>query len=92
LQKSIAKASFKHAPAENGECISCHDPHESQQTKLLKKAGRKLCMDCHEEKEIAAVKVHQEAPTRACGECHDPHSGKDKSLLKAAARLSARAQ
>ena len=31
-----------------GSCGACHDPHESDGKKLLKKSGRELCLSCHD--------------------------------------------
>jgi predicted CXXCH cytochrome family protein len=59
---------------------------------LLTKPPRQLCFDCHEEKDIAAVKAHASAGERSCVECHDPHLGKDKNLLKPSARTVATAK
>jgi predicted CXXCH cytochrome family protein len=89
LQQAIAKAPFKHDPAGNGECSSCHNAHQSSEKALLLKAPGKLCFDCHEEKDMAAVKAHAGTAGKSCVECHDPHSGKDKYLLKGAAAKAA---
>jgi predicted CXXCH cytochrome family protein len=87
----MAKASFKHDPAANGDCASCHNPHQSNEKALLLKNPSQLCFDCHEEKDMAGVKAHAGTTGKSCLECHDPHWGKDKYLLKpAAAKASAR--
>ncbi len=79
----MAKAKFKHDPAANGECSSCHAPHQSGFGKLLIKDGRQTCFECHDEKEMAGVKAHQRAvAARNCSECHDPHQGEDKHFLR----------
>lgn len=38
-----------HAPVASGQCLTCHDPHASEQAGLLRKAGAALCLDCHSE-------------------------------------------
>ena len=48
-QKNFAAAKVKHQPVENGECVSCHAPHNSANKKLLVKTGEKLCYECHED-------------------------------------------
>jgi len=55
----------------------------------LKKAGNAMCFDCHEDKDIKAVKAHLGALDKSCVVCHDPHVGADKNLLKPAARSAA---
>jgi len=81
LQQGLSKAPFKHDPAGNGDCASCHSAHQANQPALLLKEPGKLCFDCHEEKDIAAVKAHAD-PNKSCTACHDPHRGQDKFLLK----------
>jgi predicted CXXCH cytochrome family protein len=39
-------------------------------------------MECHEEKDMAAVKGHAGIGNKSCVTCHDPHQGKDKYFLK----------
>ena len=82
--KAIQSGSFKHDPAGNGECASCHAAHQSNQKGLLIKERAKLCFECHEEKDMAAVKGHAGQLQKSCLECHDPHLGADKFLLKTA--------
>ena len=76
----MEKAKFQHDVVE--DCLSCHKPHASAQTKLLAKDILKLCGDCHDDKDLKAVKGHAGAEGQACTVCHDPHVGKDKFLLK----------
>ena len=49
----FAKALFRHAPAEAGYCLGCHEPHESAGKFLLVRKGRNLCSDCHDDKDRA---------------------------------------
>jgi predicted CXXCH cytochrome family protein len=82
----LEKAKVKHAPAESGECTSCHDPHESPNKKLLLRVGAALCFDCHEADDVAKVAAHKVAADRDnCIACHDPHASQNQKLLKAAA-------
>ncbi len=71
-----------HSPAANGECTACHNPHQAAEAGLLLKERRKLCLECHEEKDLAGDPAHAQASGRSCLECHDPHLGQDKFLLK----------
>jgi len=49
---------------------------------LLAKNILKLCGDCHDDKDVKAVKAHAGTEGKSCVACHDPHVGKDKFLLK----------
>ena len=84
IQKLIATSKFKHLPAENGECATCHSPHQSENPKLLSKAVGKLCLECHEEIEkqaVGAKSVHQPVANGECASCHNPHAGATAKLL-----------
>ncbi|HKY34245.1 MAG TPA: cytochrome c3 family protein [Candidatus Polarisedimenticolia bacterium] len=73
-----------HAPAAQGECSACHDPHASDGPGLLRKKERDLCAGCHQEASRAAAAKHPHAPAaEACSGCHLPHAG-GAGLLKAA--------
>ena len=52
---------------------------------MLAKNILKLCGDCHDDKDLKAVKAHAGQEGKSCVACHDPHIGKDKFLLKAGA-------
>jgi predicted CXXCH cytochrome family protein len=69
-------------------CTDCHNPHSTDEKSLLKKNVNLLCADCHDQKDIAAVKAHASIGTQSCTVCHDPHVGTDKNLLKPAAHNS----
>jgi predicted CXXCH cytochrome family protein len=68
------------------DCTSCHDPHHSDNNALLKKALPALCLDCHDQKDLAAVKGHAGTGDKSCMDCHDPHVGTDVNLLKPSAK------
>ena len=36
-------------PFLSGDCLSCHDPHTSEQQTLLVSDGNNLCFNCHED-------------------------------------------
>ena len=83
-QQQIAKAKVKHQPAENGECLSCHSPHQSENKKLLSKAVGKLCFECHEDlqQQLAKAKFkHQPVDEGDCASCHAPHATENPKLL-----------
>jgi predicted CXXCH cytochrome family protein len=58
---------------------------------MLKKSVVALCYDCHDQKDIAAVKGHADLGAQSCVKCHDPHVGQDKNLLKPSAKNPAAA-
>ena len=78
----LTKPKFKHAPAENSECSSCHNPHGSPIKKMLVKGGGALCGDCHDDP-LGKNKVkHQPVADGDCAACHQPHASDFKGLLK----------
>lgn len=63
-----------HAPVMAGDCITCHDPHQSQNKGMLKQAGARLCFQCHPDSIIAKQKViHPPVASEDCSGCHDNH-------------------
>ncbi len=75
---------FSHMPVREGkvECSSCHNPHGSTNTALLK-AGTTVdesCTSCHAEKRGPYLWEH--APVaNACVTCHDPHGSNNERML-----------
>jgi predicted CXXCH cytochrome family protein len=59
---------------------------------LTKKILPALCLDCHEQKDLAAVKGHAGAEGQNCITCHDPHTGTDKFLLRGNVKKTAATQ
>ena len=52
----LDRVKFKHTAAESGQCATCHNPHESQNEKLLQHLGRAMCLECHDDPvKIAAL-------------------------------------
>jgi len=63
-------------------CISCHDPHMSDQAALLKRPDVFVCRECHEEVVAAATARSGHAPAaESCINCHQPHVSAAPSLL-----------
>jgi predicted CXXCH cytochrome family protein len=79
----LEKAKFQHDVVE--DCTGCHKPHSSAGNFLLAKDVLKVCGDCHDDKDLKAVKGHAGAEGKSCVVCHDPHVGVNKFLLKASA-------
>lgn len=86
-----------HGPVEAGECTACHDPHSSEQAKLLRKAQPELCFICHDkavkddqEKGLPSTKdlfndeqatLHPPFADGDCSVCHVPHNSEQQRLL-----------
>jgi predicted CXXCH cytochrome family protein len=49
---------------------------------LLPKNILQLCGDCHDDKDLKAVKAHAGTEGQSCVKCHDPHVGNNQFLLK----------
>lgn len=68
-----------HPPVKNGMCTSCHNPHSSNEAKLLLQPVKDLCLTCHGDK--AGFKyMHGPASTGDCTTCHSPHESDNKAL------------
>ena len=48
---------FTHKPVLEGNCSGCHDGHASENAKLLKAEGPRLCLKCHEPP-VRKVAIH----------------------------------
>lgn len=63
---------FTHPPREALKCGTCHDPHGSENSRLLKASSTGSCLGCHDAAAHEGVSKH--APAAAdCLSCHDPH-------------------
>ena len=69
-----------HNPVKSGECTACHDPHESNEEKLLVQPKDKLCSTCHEE-QTKRKNMHGPAAVGDCTACHVAHDSDNKALL-----------
>ena len=63
----------KHQPAENGECTSCHNPHQATNTNLSVQLPPVLCAQCHDPFPKVAKSKHQPVENGECLDCHNPH-------------------
>lgn len=71
---------YVHDPVKSGECTSCHDPHESDEAKLLVQPKEHLCSICHSEQRNLK-NMHGPAAVGDCDVCHVPHESDNKSLV-----------
>ena len=76
----LEKAKFKHSVVD--DCAACHNSHGGAESNLLIKNPQQLCGECHEPKDMAAIKDHKDMGTTACLVCHDHHVGSNKGLIK----------
>jgi len=80
--KLTASAKSSHAPIKSEQgCASCHSPHASDEPKLLLKAGKNLCLDCHKDLIKKAQTVFHGPVRDGCTPCHDPHGAPNEKLL-----------
>jgi DmsE family decaheme c-type cytochrome len=75
-----------HMPVREGkmECSTCHNPHGSQNVKMLREGNsiNESCATCHAEKRGPFLWEH--APGREnCVTCHDPHGSNNERMLVA---------
>jgi len=72
----------RHMPFESGMCTSCHDPHQSDQAKLLKEPVPQLCQGCHGEDKFKGKVVHGPVAEGKCLGCHHPHQEENPRMLR----------
>lgn len=76
----IADKKEVHFPVAQGMCTTCHDPHASDQPKLLVRPLKELCGACHAD-HITFKVTHGPVSAGACTACHTPHSSDTQKLL-----------
>lgn len=74
------KGTVIHSPVAGGMCTSCHNPHQSEFSKLLISDSPDLCYNCHDKAEFTRKNVHA-AVFGGCNTCHAPHVSGNKTLL-----------
>lgn len=71
----------QHSPVAVGECIGCHNPHQSLRQYMLRGVdNRELCGGCHEP--VTLSPLHAKAPAQDCIDCHNAHVGITSKLLR----------
>jgi len=84
----VPKDGSRHAALDMG-CDTCHVTHKTGERGKrefdfhLTKNAPALCVDCHDPKDEALKKAHQNQPfaTADCLTCHDPHQSSGKKLM-----------
>lgn len=71
-----------HMPAADGDCIVCHDPHQSEHAKLLSAPAGELCLQCHDQGDFSGTVVHGPVAAGDCAACHNPHAAEQAGLLR----------
>jgi predicted CXXCH cytochrome family protein len=83
LQKKMT-GKFIHGPVAMGDCIACHDPHQSDAKFSMKKpTTSSLCFGCHENKYTVKPFLHGPVAAGDCNVCHNPHASDAKFQLVA---------
>jgi len=73
---------YPHNPFEQGYCVTCHNPHASDNRALLQVNERDLCVTCHPvAEEMARDQLHPPFEGRYCTNCHDPHASQWRGIL-----------
>ncbi len=75
----FGKMKYVHPPVKDGMCTTCHNPHDSNQPKLLTEPQKELCSSCHPDKTDAKYE-HGPAATGDCIFCHNPHASNNTHL------------
>ena len=71
-----------HTGLKRGKCTSCHNPHASQASRLLKAEGSEVCYQCHKKQNFEKKVVHEALQKEACRTCHLAHGSAEPALLK----------
>lgn len=72
-----------HVPVAGGLCTFCHDPHQSENARLLKADPLpELCFQCHARDKDTEAYVHGPVALGLCTACHDPHQSAQARLLR----------
>lgn len=69
-----------HGPVSAGECLLCHNPHESSVKGMLNDDAPAVCTQCHVSEFLPQDREHQDT-TRNCLNCHVAHGGEKHGLL-----------
>ncbi|HEB12062.1 MAG TPA: hypothetical protein ENI11_00080 [Actinobacteria bacterium] len=84
LMKMEKEKTYQMEPFKKKLCLSCHQPHASDQDDLLLAATKPLCLSCHEEISKYYRKTYKHRPFAAgdCTGCHRGHASNVAGLLR----------
>ncbi|MHB9035812.1 MAG: cytochrome c3 family protein [Armatimonadota bacterium] len=77
LESSPGKnAAYTHSPVAQGQCLTCHDPHGTDDPSMLVSNIQSVCQGCHNVNDAKLQAAHQDYPLAdsKCTTCHDAHS------------------
>lgn len=78
--RAIKDDLWLHNTTAKGNCLACHDAHQSKQSGVLRRPAEQLCQPCHPANKLATIPMHN-STNEPCLACHNPHMGKDRRLL-----------
>lgn len=70
-----------HGPVSAGECLLCHNPHESSVKGLLNDNSPAVCAQCHISEFLPLDPPEHQDPKQDCLQCHVAHGGEKHGLL-----------
>ena len=87
---NVPEKGSRHAALDMG-CETCHtthkvgDPTQTEFRAHLNKKTPALCLDCHDAKDAALQKAHNNQPFAGtdCVTCHNPHQSNEPKLMQA---------
>ncbi|MFZ5947203.1 MAG: cytochrome c3 family protein [Stygiobacter sp.] len=78
----IKSDKVNHVPFAKGDCVTCHNPHGSEQRfMLMQKSIPQLCFSCHKEDMSKKKTLHPPVEEGDCLVCHQAHSSSNPKLL-----------
>lgn len=78
----FVQGTFVHGPVAVRDCLSCHEPHTSAYSSLLKMDRKVICIVCHhEERQTAAMHKRFVEQSINCVDCHNPHASNIRFFL-----------
>lgn len=77
---NIVTKKITHQPVKDGMCTTCHNPHESNEQKLLQQPLDSLCTMCHSSV-IEHKNLHGPVAAGDCLSCHIPHDSDNEKLI-----------
>jgi predicted CXXCH cytochrome family protein len=82
-EPAMHQYSKMHGPVSVGQCLWCHEAHESDQPMLLKTTAPDLCLQCHDRDLLPSENPAHQSEDANCLDCHVGHGSGKASLLRA---------